>query len=113
MKIASWISTLTILLSVSSAAAAVERSHTGALKLVYPLANGDFVIAFNSSPSTCSSAANPKYLYVSVGQNSVTSAGSTKLYAAALTALTSGIEVSIAFDDATDSCYINRLTLQP
>lgn len=88
-----------------------ERSHSGTLLQVYPLASGDFVVVFTVSPSNCSNASNPKYVYVAVGQNGMTTSGSAKVYAAAMSALVAGLPVNIAYDDATAFCYLNRLTV--
>lgn len=66
----------TFLMLIASSTFATERLHASTLKFVYPVANGDFVIGFDSDPSTCSSASTPKYFYVSVGQNGVTATGS-------------------------------------
>lgn len=104
-------SVATALLLIATVTFATERNHTGTLKFVYPLASGDFVIAFDVEPTMCSSPSSPKNLYVSVGQNSVTATGSTKLYAAALLALTTRQTVSIAYDDATSNCFVNRMTV--
>lgn len=102
----------TFLMLIASSTFATERFHASTLEFVYPLANGDFVIGFDSDPSTCSSASAPKYLYVSVGQNGVTAAGSAKLFAAAMTALVTRQTVAAAFDDATSNCYVNRFSVQ-
>jgi hypothetical protein len=95
----------------ASVAQATERSHTSTLKFVYPLGSGDFVVGFDVDSSFCTNANSPKYYYVSVGQNGVAAEGSKKIFGAALTAVTSRQTVSIAFDDATPACYVNRLTL--
>ncbi len=101
-----------LLMLAASLTFATERYHVSTLKFVYPLSNGDFVLGFDSDPSTCSSASSPKYIYVSVGQNGVTSTGSAKLFAAAMTALVTRQSVAAAFDDATSNCYVNRFSVQ-
>jgi hypothetical protein len=92
-------------------AGATERWHTSTLQWVYPLASGDFVIGFDADNSYCTSTNTPKYMYVAVGQNGVTAEGAKKIFAAALTALALGKTLSIAFDDGTASCYVNRVTV--
>lgn len=68
---------------------ATERSLTSAVKLVYPQANGDFAIGVSTPSSYCNSSySNPQYPFVTFGQNGITSEGAMKLYAAALTAVT-------------------------
>lgn len=99
------------LLLGTSVALATEHYHTSTLKFVYPLASGDFVIGFDIDSGFCSSASSPKYHYLTVGQNGVTSEGSKKLFAAVLTAVATRQSVTIAFDDATAYCYVNRLTV--
>jgi hypothetical protein len=80
------------------------------VKLVYPQADGSFVIGIKTPSSYCSSGyTNPQYLFVTVGQLNVTADGAAKLYAAALTALTTGLAVMAVFGDATPNCYVDRL----
>jgi hypothetical protein len=91
---------------------ATERILTSSVKLVYPLSNGDFAVGLAvSSPYCTNGHTAPQYLFITVGQNGVTAQGSAKMYAAALTALTTGLQVTVAFDNGTASCYINRLNL--
>jgi hypothetical protein len=100
-----------VLMLTATASLATERSHSSTIKYVYPLSSGDFVIVFDTDPTNCTAPAPNKYLYVSVGQNSVTATGSAKIFTAALAALyTRGI-ASVAYDDATASCFVNRLTV--
>lgn len=92
---------------------ATEAYHTGTLQYVYPLANGSFIIAFTTNPSGCSSTTTPyKYLYVASGQNSVTADGVKNMLATSLTAFALGRTLSIAYDDATSNCYVNRMTVE-
>lgn len=100
-----------LLILTSTPSFATEISFTSTLKFVYPLANGDFVLGFDTDPASCTGAGSPKYIYVSVGQNGMTAAGSAKLFAGAMTALVTRQMVSIAFDNATSYCYVNRLTV--
>jgi hypothetical protein len=90
---------------------ATERYHTSTVKWVNPLANGDFVVGFDTDSALCTSVSTPKYFHVFVGQNGVTAQGATKMYAAALLALSSRQPVTVAFDDLTSWCYVNRLTV--
>jgi hypothetical protein len=59
--------------------------------------------------ASCTSAASPDYYYITVGQNGVTADGLRAMHATALTAFAMERQVSIAFDNATANCYINRL----
>lgn len=90
---------------------ATERGHVAVVKAVYPTANGTFVVSLSSESPYCTNGSVPKYYYVSVGQNGVTADGHKLIYAAVLTALTTGYQVSFAFDNATGNCYINRLSV--
>jgi hypothetical protein len=101
-----------VLLSTISAAHATERYHTSTLAWVYPESNGDFIVGFTTDSSQCSATGSPKYMHVVIGQNGITADGSKKMYAAALLALSLKTPLSIAFDDATSYCYINRVTVQ-
>src|SRR5262245_32596258 len=109
MKAAPWIG-VPLFLLFSTASQAVERQHQSTLKFVYPLANGDFVLGFDVDAPQCS-APSPKYMYAAVGQNGMTAEGAKKLYAAALTGFAAGRLVSIAYDDSSAYCYINRLSV--
>ena len=82
------------------------------VKFVYPQGDGSFVLGFVSDAGTCSNVNSPKYFYVVAGQNGVTADGVKALLATALTAFATGSTLSVAFDDATASCYINRLSVQ-
>ena len=94
--------------SMSATSDAAERWHTSTISMVYPLDSGDFVVIFSVDSTYCSSTGTPKYMYVAVGQNGVTASGAAKIYAAALTAFALGKQFTIAFDDSTPSCYVNR-----
>jgi hypothetical protein len=90
-------------------AVAAEQWITSKIFAVYPLSNGNFVLIFNDDHPACTSTANPKYYYVSVGQNGITEEGRTALLAVATAAAASKSDVSVAFDDGTDACYVNRI----
>lgn len=114
MTIARLVASICIIASsmlISANSLATERYHASTLRAVYPLASGDFVLLFDVDSTQCSATNNPKYMYISVGQNGVTSEGSSKMYAAALFALATRQTVSMAYDDSTTYCYINRYTV--
>jgi hypothetical protein len=101
-----------IALLVATPLAATERSHVATVKFVYPVADGDFVIGLDSDSPYCTSTSLPnKYYHVYVGQFGVNAAGSSKMYAAAMLALSTRLNLTVVFDDATASCYVNRLTV--
>lgn len=95
---------------LSTPALAVEQYHQSTVYALSPLANGDFIVQFNVQSPQCSSPAAPyKYMYVVVGQNGMTIEGAKKMYAAVLSAWALGKLVTLAFDDGTTYCYINRM----
>lgn len=69
-------------------------------------------LAFTSDHARCSKANSPKFYYIASGQKNVTADGLRAMQAAALTAYAMGRQVSIAFDDATSCCYVNRLKVR-
>ncbi len=100
-----------IVLLYSLEGLAAPTWHTSTIRSVYPLSDGSVVLTFDSDSPNCSNASDPDYYYIRVGQNGMTSDGLKLLYAAALTAFTTGSRVSINYDDATTGCYINRLNI--
>ncbi len=88
---------------------AAEIWHTSTIRVIYPLADGSFILVFNANSVSCSSASNPHYYYATVGQNGLTAEGSKKMYALATLAFATNKPISFAFDNATPNCYINRL----
>lgn len=88
-----------------------EVWHTSRVAIIYPLADGPVGIMFHDDAASCTNTGSPKRHYLVVGQNSVTADGFERIYAAVLTALATGKSISIAFDDTTSSCYINRAML--
>jgi hypothetical protein len=75
------------------------------------MANGSFVLSLANEPTHCTSTQVPKRLTIKVGENNMTAEGARQMFASALVALTSEAGVYVAYDDATSSCYINRLRL--
>jgi hypothetical protein len=101
-----------VALLLAAPLSAAERWQISTVKFVYPLANGDFVIGLDSDSSFCTSTSSPnKYYHVLVGQYGVTAEGSNKIYAAAMLALATRQTLSLAFDDGTAYCYVNRLNV--
>jgi hypothetical protein len=101
-----------VLAAVTSfTAAATERFHTSTISSVYPLANGNFIIVFDVNDTYCTNASSPKYYAVSGGEYGMTADGLKLLFSAALAAAAQRNSVTIAFDDSTSNCYINRLAV--
>jgi hypothetical protein len=99
------------LCALSTSVQAADVWHTSTIKYLYPLADGSFVLTFETNASACSNANASKYHYVTPTQNGMTEQGATKIYAAALMAKAAELSVQINFSDSTASCYINRLTV--
>jgi len=96
---------------VSPNALSAEVWHSSTIKMVYPQADGTFVLIFDTDAPGCTGAGPGKYHYVSPTQYGMTEEGAKKLYAAALAALAADKMVQIAFDNSTSACYVNRLTI--
>jgi hypothetical protein len=99
------------LMFAAGAGHAAEVWHTSTVRAIYPLADGSFVLTFNANSASCASADNPHYYYARAGQNGMTAEGSKKMYAIAALAFATNKPVSFAFDNATASCFINRLSV--
>ncbi len=99
---------LLTLLTVSSANAA-PTWHEAKITEVYPLANGAFIISFDSDSTACTSSSVPKYYYVEVGQNGMTQEGLKNMLSVSLTAASLQVDVLISFDDSSAYCYVNRI----
>ena len=91
-------------------AQAAEQWQTSTVKHVYPLANADFVIVLDVDPVQCPVSGPGKYLYVVVGQNGMTGDGRKAMLAVALQALATRGQISVAYDDASAFCYVNRIS---
>lgn len=100
-----------LLLTACIQAHAAEVWHTAYVTRVYPQPDGSVRLAFSSDHASCTNNSTPKWHFIVVGQNSVTADGLRAMHSIALTALAMERQVSIAFDDATASCYINRLQI--
>lgn len=90
---------------------AADVWHTSTLKAIYPLADGNYILSFTNDASGCTSTSSPKFHYVFVDENGMSAEASKKIYAAALLAYSLGQPVSIAYNDATSNCFVNRLYL--
>lgn len=98
---------------VSTGAMAAESWHTFAVKKVYPLANGTFLVVFDTNASDCPNTILDKYHYVSPTQSGMSDAGcENDLYSASLAALYTRGTVTVAFDDAATNCFVSRITVR-
>ena len=103
--------TLALALACCAQAFAGAVWHSSTVRNIYPLANGDVVIVFDTDAPTCTNASSPKYHYVRVGENGMTKDGLKNILATALAAASMGKTVTINFDDATSGCFVNRLSV--
>ena len=83
--------------------------HSSTIKKIYPLGSGSVVLLFETDSPACTNGS--KYYYINVGVNSMTAEGRDALLSVALTAAATGKQVSINFDETSDSCDINRLSV--
>ncbi len=84
--------------------------HTSKIERVYPLASGGFVLRFKNANSTCKNES--KYHYVTEGKNGVTKEAISNLLSVALVAGTSEKELTINFENSSESCDISRLFIK-
>ena len=85
--------------------------HSSNIEKIYPQGDGSFVLTFITDAPACSNVNQPKYHYIRAGYNNVDQEGVDKMYSAALTAATLGKKINFNFDDSTDKCFINRLSI--
>lgn len=81
--------------------------HGEKVSMLYPLANGDFVISFANFPTDCTNSS--KYMYVKVGARGMTLEGANKLYSLAMMAFASGKALSVNYLKTSPTCDINRM----
>lgn len=94
-----------------SDAHAAEVWHSSKIRLIYPLANGSVVLAMATNAADCTNTSSPKYHFIQAGQNGMTAEGVKNLLAVAMAAAAQGKDVSISYDNATNSCFVNRLSV--
>jgi len=96
---------------VSGASFSANVLHTSTVKNVYQLADGRFVLQFDTDSPSCTSTGSPQFYYLGVGFNSMTAEAARNAYAMALTAFAMGKRLQIRFDDASSGCYINSILM--
>jgi hypothetical protein len=97
-----------MVLLLAGGEAQAESWHTSKIKNVYPLGDGSFVLIFVDSAAACSNQG--KYHYVSAGAYGVNAEGVKMMMSTALMAHATDKTISIAFDESSPSCYINRFS---
>src|SRR6185312_2558763 len=108
----SWVSVGVFLFQALSPAQAATVWYQGPVQLVYPMNDGSFAIGVPNILAVCSGSGSGSYLYVTPGQNGVTMDGVKSMLATVLTAFSQGKTISLAYDDSTAYCYVNRLLIQ-
>ncbi len=98
---------LLILFLLFSGVAKAGIWHQSKVDLVYPLANGDFIVGLVTENASCENSSG--FYRVSVGQYDVTEEGANKMYSAVLTAASQKNDIEINFDSDSGQCYINRI----
>ncbi|MDM3869726.1 response regulator receiver protein [Porticoccus sp. W117] len=99
-----------VMLSIT-AIAATPTWHNSKIRTIYPLADGRVVLTLENDSAACQNNSSPKYYYIAVGENGVTQEGLNNMLSVALTAATTGREISFNFDADSSGCQINRLSL--
>jgi hypothetical protein len=106
MRTVAWpfLSAVSTLVSVDASASNVWTGYKN-VQEVQVVEDGGFLIYFTSPIGSPCSSAGTNALYVYVGANFVTADGAKGMLAAALSALATGMKVSVLYDDSTSFCY--------
>ena len=72
---------------------------------VYARQDGNFLLVLDAEVDSGCTTAGTDTLYFSVAQNGMTAEGITGMQGDALTALTTGMDVKIYYDDASTYCF--------
>lgn len=91
---------------------AADAVYTGPIRMLYPVADGTYVLIFNANMAACSGGTGYKYMYIRVGQNSVTTDGQKYIVATSMLAFATERAVSVVYDDSSSYCYVNRLSVE-
>ena len=89
-----------------------EKWHTSTIDKVYVVSSGALILIFSTDSESCTNGNDPDYYRVETGYNGMTIEGLKHILSLALTAATTKTPVTFAFDETTDSCYINRLQVR-
>jgi hypothetical protein len=104
--------TAVFLAVAASSANAGTVWYQGSVQLVYPLNDGSFLIGVPAVLPVYLGSGSGTYLYVTPGANAVTLDGAKNMLSTVLTAFALGRNIEVAYDDASSSCYVNRLLIQ-
>jgi hypothetical protein len=86
--------------------------YQGAVQLIYPFNDGSFAVGVPTSLPLCLGSGSGSYLFVVPNANAVTADGAKNMLATVLMAFALGKTISVAYDDSSSSCYVNRLLIQ-
>lgn len=77
--------------------------------------DGDLVkigIPREELPTTCSNTANPRVMHVRIGQQGVTESGLKNILSIVMLSISTGNELVVIFDDATQNCYVKYVWMK-
>jgi len=96
-----------LILIFSTAAYADVDDWTGSKSVVsvQVIQTGGIIIYFDSAVNPVCSAAGTNSIYVYSGQQGVTEDGLKAFLSTALTALSTGMKVSVLYDDSSSNCW--------
>lgn len=78
---------------------------------VKPIQTGGFSLTLSSEVDSACTTGGTDTIYIYPDQNSVTQEGAAAMLATALTALTTGMSVSVYYDNSVTQCYGRQLTI--
>lgn len=85
--------------------------HTSTISSVHQIADGRWVLQFDTESPSCTNADSPKSYTLGAGFNGMTAETARSAYAIVLTAFAMGKALQIHFDQASGDCYINSVML--
>ena len=111
VSIATTLLSLAILALGSTTALAADAVYAGPIRMLYPNADGTYVLILNANMAACGGITGYKYLYIKAGQNGVTADGQKNIIATSMLAFAADRNTSIVYDDSTTNCWINRISV--
>jgi hypothetical protein len=109
------LSFLSIVFTFASLDVSATNVWTGykTLTEVQVVEDGGFLLYFSTPIGSPCSPAGANALYIYIGGNFVTADGAKGMLAASLSALATGMKVSVLYDDSTSFCYGRYLRVTP
>ena len=104
---------LTVSAVFSSPSMAIDYVwHTSIIKQLTMLNDGSFKIVLVDDSAQCTPLSGEDVFTVAVDESGVGETGRKHMLSTVLLAASQGTKVSIAFDSASPSCYVNRLQMR-